>query len=76
MIMAYRKKTCNECEGVGSHLIHANSIKPYYLSVDPSGANEDDTWAVVWQKQDDGGIDLVDMFSLGEVKRTPFDQSR
>lgn len=65
----FRSQTCLECEGTGSHLVHAGQIGSYRLSIDPAGTNEDDTWAVVWQRQDNDVIEVVDM-----MKVDPFDQ--
>ena len=60
----FRSQTCLECEGTGSHLVHAGQIAPYRMSIDPAGTNEDDTWAVVWQRHDNEVIEVVDMFKV------------
>lgn len=58
------QKTCTDCNGEGTQLVHTGSIHSYKMEVYPSGANEDETWQTVWNQHDDGSMDVVDMFCL------------
>lgn len=67
-IVTFKKVTCNECEGVGSHMVHAGRIGSYNLSVDPSGSS-DEGWACVWKRHDDNVVEVVEMFQLPDFDR-------
>lgn len=52
------EEACPECNGEGSIVVHAGSIKPYFIAVDPAGS-EDGSWKIVWQKMDDGSYNII-----------------
>lgn len=51
--------TCTNCNGVGSVLMHTGQLTSYQISVDPAGS--DASWAVMWEKLDDGTLAIHDM---------------
>jgi RecJ-like exonuclease len=65
-IFEFRKKDCNECDGVGSHLVHAGRIGSYHLSMDPSGPSDDEAWAVVFKRLDNDVIEVVDFMQVDQ----------
>lgn len=60
--------TCNECDGAGSVLVHTSAFN---VSVDPASNSIDDTTVAIWRKDDDdGSLELVDLFEMSQRKRT------
>ena len=77
------KTTCNECDGTGSTLVSTNFNTPYKISVDISGTNDDEAWALVWKRHDDNTLEVLDFTRVEQfdtenpayVQRTVFGQN-
>lgn len=52
--------TCTNCNGEGSILTHTGAIGSYVISVDPASKPGDETWASLWERHDDGTLELKD----------------
>ena len=53
-------QTCTNCNGDGSIVTHTGAIGSYQISIDPAAKPGDETWATLWQRHDDGTIELKD----------------
>lgn len=51
---------CTNCNGEGSIVTHANQIGSAIISVDPSSRSSDETWAIMWEKHDNGTYTVHD----------------
>lgn len=58
-------QTCTNCNGEGSIVTHANQIGSAIISVDPSSRSSDETWAIMWERHDNGTYTVHD---CGPVK--------
>lgn len=57
--------TCTNCNGEGSIVTHANQIGSAIISVDPASSSTEETWAIMWEKHDNGTFTVHD---CGPVK--------
>ena len=64
-------ETCTNCNGEGTIVIHTGQIKPtgsVNISIDPAGPSMDESWAVTWERMDDGSLNIIDMKKVEDMK--------
>lgn len=62
----FKLVTCNECDGAGSVLVHTSAFN---VSVDPASNSIDDTSVSIWRTDDDGSLEVLDLFELSQRRK-------